>query len=182
MGSFTGKFESPETVEIPFEFDQSTRNRLTIQELDAAGSKAAVRPMEMELPVGLAPAPDALPGTTIGTERVDDADLVTKFVEGDRFAGAGRSYLYVSARTPYNDLLLPMMGLDATVTRDGETVFEGTLERAIDPTLNYHYGAAVEGLQSGDEVALSVVAPPQVGRHEGYERAFLQMGDVSFTV
>ncbi|WP_435333035.1 DUF7350 domain-containing protein [Haloarchaeobius sp. TZWWS8] len=184
MGEFEGLFDEPETAEVPFEFTDQVREKLTVQELDAAGSKGAIKPMEMGmLPVGIAPKPESMPGTAIGTKRVDDADLVTRYVDGGRFADSGRSYLYVSARTPYNDLVIPMMGLDATVTRDGETVFEGPLSRAIDTELNYHYGATVDALASGDEVTLAVVTPPQVARHEGYETAFLQMDEpVSFTV
>ncbi|WP_435318618.1 DUF7350 domain-containing protein [Haloarchaeobius sp. TZWSO28] len=182
MGSFADKFGEPTTAEVDFEFTQQVRDKLTIQELDAAGQKGAIRPMQMgDMPVGLAPKPEALPGTTIGTERVDDADLVAKYVDGGRFAGSGESYLYVSARTPYNDLLLPMMGLDALV-RDSQTKFDGQLSRAVDPDLSYHYGATVPSLQSGDEVEIGVVVPPQVARHEGYERAFLQMDGATYVI
>jgi hypothetical protein len=76
------------------------------------------------------------------------------------------------------------MTVKATVTRDGATVFEGPVERTLDPDLYYHYGAAIDrGLQSDDDVELAVTTPPQVARHEGYERAFLQMDDpMRFTV
>ncbi|WP_439026639.1 DUF7350 domain-containing protein [Haloarchaeobius sp. DT45] len=183
LGSFADLFGTPETAEVEFEFTKQVRDKLTIQELDAAGDRGAIRPMQMgDMPVGIAPKPEALPGTAIGTKRVDDADLVARYVDGGRFARTGESYLYVSARTPYNDLLLPMMGLDATVRGASETTFDGKLSRAIDPDLSYHYGATVPSLQTGDEVELTVVAPPQVARHEGYERAFLQMDGVTFTV
>jgi hypothetical protein len=76
------------------------------------------------------------------------------------------------------------MTVEATVTRDGETVFDDALERTLDPALYYHYGASVTGgLQSGDEVTLTVPTPPQVARHEGYEKAFRQFGEpMTFTV
>jgi hypothetical protein len=60
-------------------------------------------------------------------------------------------------------------------------VYDDTLTRTLDPDLGFHYGAPV-ALESGDEVTLSVSTPPQVARHEGYERAFLEMPDVTLTV
>ncbi|WP_267639798.1 DUF7350 domain-containing protein [Haloarchaeobius amylolyticus] len=183
MGSFADKFGEPATAEVDFEFDEQVREKMTVTDLEAAGQKGAIRPMEMGMmPIGIAPEPEDLPGMTIGTKRVDDADLVTKAVVGGRFADSDQAYLYVSARTPYNDLLLPMMGLDATVTRDGETLYEGKLARAIDPELHYHYGATMPVVESGDEVQLTVTVPPQVARHEGYERAFLQMDGATLRV
>ncbi|WP_435358611.1 DUF7350 domain-containing protein [Haloarchaeobius sp. DFWS5] len=176
LGNYADLFGSPATAEVEFALNDQTRSKITTKDLPSAGDKGAIKPMEsMMMPVGIAAEAKALPGTTVGTKRVDDADLVTKYVNGGRFAASGKSYLYVSARTPYNDLVLPMMGLDATVTRGGETVFEGQLSRAIDHEAGYHYGVETDALQSGDEVTLSVVTPPQVARHEGYETAFLQM-------
>ncbi|WP_435347141.1 DUF7350 domain-containing protein [Haloarchaeobius sp. HRN-SO-5] len=182
LGSFAGRFDEAATAEIEFDFDQDVRDQLTVAELDAAGNPGAIRPMEMNaMPTGVAPTTESLPGTTVGSERLDDAELVLGYTGGE-LAGDAGSYLYVSARTRYNDLVLPMMSLDATVTRDGETVYEGALNRAVHPTLQYHYGVPVDGVRAGDEVSLTVVTPPQVGRHEGYERAFLQMDGASFTV
>jgi len=57
------------------------------------------------------------------------------------------------------------------------------LTRTLDPELGYHYGAALpESLASGDELTLTVDTPPQLARHEGYERAFLQMDPAAITV
>jgi hypothetical protein len=92
------------------------------------------------------------------------------------------SYLAVSARTPYNRMVIPAMGLEGTLTRDGETVFDGTLQRTLDPDLRYHYGATVEGVESGDELELRVTTPPQVARHEGYETAFVEMPATTLTL
>ena len=88
----------------------------------------------------------------------------------------------VSARTPYNGLVLPAMALLGTLTRDDETTFEGALERTLDPALGYHYGAVIGSVESGDGLTLSVGTPPQVARHKGYETAFLDMPDAELTL
>lgn len=74
------------------------------------------------------------------------------------------------------------MSLSATVTRGNETVFDGALQATLDPALNYHYGAGVESIESGDEIEIVTDAPPQVARHEGYETAFLKMPSRTLTV
>lgn len=45
----------------------------------------------------------------------------------------------------------------------------------------YHYEAGVEGVESGDELEVSVETPPQVARHEGCETAFIRMSDVQIS-
>jgi hypothetical protein len=87
-----------------------------------------------------------------------------------------------NCRTRYNGYVLPAMALDGTVTRDGETVFDGRLARTIHPDLGYHYGAPVGTVASGDELTLSVETIPQVARHEGYETAFRQFEPVTLTL
>jgi hypothetical protein len=74
------------------------------------------------------------------------------------------------------------MGLEGTLTRDGETVFDGELVRTLHPEAKYHYGAAVPSVESGDTLSLSVTVPPQIARHEGYETAFLEMADTEVTL
>jgi len=92
-------------------------------------------------------------------------------------------YLAVSARTPYNRLVIPAMALTGTLERGGETVFEDELVRTLDPDLGYHYGAAIGSVESGDDLTVSVDTPPQVARHEGYETAFLgDMKQITLTV
>jgi hypothetical protein len=183
-GAYEGRFREPRTVEIGFAFDEEQRERIGSQPLDAAGQPGAVRPMSMEMvPQATAPARDSLPGTLHGTPNSDDALLATGSLSGDAAARVDAdSYLYVSARTRYNELVLPAMAMEATVTRGGEELFAGELTRTFDPDLGYHYGAGVGPLEAGDEVTLAVTVPPQVSRHEGYERAFLQMPDVTVTV
>ncbi|WP_415378500.1 iron transporter [Halosimplex sp. TS25] len=184
-GDFAGRFADGETAEIEFEWSKQVREQLKTEQIDEAGERGALAPMEMgELPQPRAAEPAALPGTVLGTGRSDDAKLVATHLSADaagRFT-EGNSYLAISARTPYNRLVLPAIGLSATVARGGETVFEGAFQRTLDPELGYHYGAAVpESPQSGDEIALTVDTPPQLARHEGYERAFLQMDPATIT-
>jgi hypothetical protein len=184
-GAFEGRFGDPATLEIPFAFNEAERSKVTVEPLDAYGRRGAVNPMEMGmLPQAYAPARSDLPGEFLAKTTSDDAVFLSTLLSGDaasRFDAT--NYLAVSARTPYNRIVLPSMTVEATVTRGGETVLDGTLERTLDPDLDYHYGAAIEGgLQAGDEVELRVATPPQVARHEGYERAFLQMDPMRFTV
>ncbi|WP_135365622.1 DUF7350 domain-containing protein [Halosimplex halophilum] len=184
-GAFAGRFDESATIPVEFEWSKRVRERLKTEQLDQAGQRGALRPMEMgELPQPRAPKPADLPGAVLGTGRSDDAKLVTlqlPAADADRFTD-GRPYLAVSARTPFNRLVLPAMGLSASVARGGETVFERSLDATLDPELGHHYGAALpERVRSGDEVTLSVGTPPQLSRHEGYERAFLQMDPATVT-
>ncbi|QPV62054.1 fe2+ transport protein [Halosimplex litoreum] len=184
-GAFEGRFDDGATAAVEFEWGKRLRERLTTEQLDQAGQRGALRPMEMgDVPQPRAPEPAALPGRVLGTGRSGDAKLVTTQVpaaDAGRFTDGG-PYLAVSARTPFNRLVLPAMALSASVARDGETGFEGPLEPTLDPELGHHYGAALpEPVQSGDEVTLRVGTPPQLARHEGYERAFLRMEPATIT-
>ena len=138
-------------------------------------------------PYSSLPAPDDLPGTLLGTPESGDAVIAAtvtdepRFLEDDADSDAD-DYILVSPRTPYNACVLPAMLLSAEVVRDGETVEEVDLSETVDAEAGYHYGAPVDGLQEGDEVVVSVVTPPQVSRHQGYETAFLEMPDVDMTV
>ena len=181
-GSFAGRFEQVETVAFDFTFDTDDLYDVDIRRLDdRKGTKAAIEPMEMGFPVGRLPDVGSLPGRKLGSATSGDAVFHAFAVEdGDRF-GVDGSYLYVSARTPYNQIVVPMMGLDATLTRDGERVFDGTLARTLDPTVGYHYGAPVDAIESGDTLEVSVEVPPQVARHDGYETAFFEMPPMTLT-
>ena len=180
FGPFEGLFDEPASASVPFEYEEAARNEIPYELLEErAGERAALAPMEMEaMPVGR--APETLPGTGLGEGERGDARFVATAVEAERF-GAG-TRLAVSARTPYNRLVIPGMGLAATVTSGGETTFDGRLRPALDPDLGFHYGAQVDGLAAADEVRVAVATPPQVARHEGYETAFLEMPPVEVTL
>ncbi|SEO97821.1 hypothetical protein SAMN04487948_109117 [Halogranum amylolyticum] len=175
-GSFAGRFEQVETVAFDFTFDTDDLYDVEITRLDdRKGTRDAIEPMEMGFPVGRAPAVDSLPGRKLGSATSGDAVFHAFAVDdGGRF-GVDGSYLYVSVRTPHNGIVVPMMGLEATLTRDGERVFDGTLARTLDPSVGYHYGTAVDAVESGDTLELTVAVPPQVARHDGYETAFFEM-------
>lgn len=179
LGAFAGKFESPGTVEIEFEYSRSDRDEIMYRTLgDLQGERGAVSPMEMDMmPLSTAPATDDLPGRVLGEAESGDAVFVVTADEVD-----GESYLAVCPRTPHNRYVLPMMSLSATLNRNGSTVYDGPLRKAIDPDRNYHYSALVDSIESGDELTITVDAPPQVSRHEGYETAFIEMPEMTISL
>jgi len=182
-GAYEGLFREPVTVEVPFAFDAEQRRKVQSEKLDAYGEPGAAKPMDMEMvPRATALQPADLPGDVLGSTTTDGARFVAAVLrEGaDRFGGA--PYLYASARTRYNGLVLPAMRVEATVARGGSTAFEGTLTRTFDPEVGYHYGTTLKAVEPGDEVTLAPTVPPQVARHEGYERAFLRMEPTTVTV
>jgi hypothetical protein len=184
-GGFEGLFGELSSATFSLSFSRSTLEDLTFETLDdRKGQRGAVEPMSMEMmPVPQLPAADAMPGTVLGPERSGDAKFVVAVLETppSGVEGAG-TYLAVSPRTPYNRYPLPFMSLTATLTRDGETVHEGTLTPTLDPDLQYHYGTVVDGVEAGDTLTITPETPPQVSRHEGFETAFLDMAPVELTV
>jgi len=185
----TGSLAAVDGAEFEFTLDyqRSELRDLPFEDLAEArqGTLGAVEPMEMEMvPLMRAPSIGDLPGTGHGTAESGDAQLaVTSLDDAAPFGGdESQTYLAVSARTPYNRFPLPLMSLSATLTRDGETVYEGYLNEWIDADLGVHYGAAVDSAESGDELTISVDSPPQFSRHEGYETAFLDMSEATLTL
>ncbi|WP_267641600.1 DUF7350 domain-containing protein [Haloarchaeobius amylolyticus] len=180
-GAFEGRFAESTTATLDLSYSEGEKEQIMYENTqDRAGALEAVPPMETKMPLGVAPAQADLPGRALGAPKSGDAVLATQAVDADRF-GDG-TYLAVSARSPYNRMVLPSMALRATVARDGETVFDGDLTPTFDPELHHHYGAAVESIESGDEVTLTPTIPPQAARHEGYETAFVEMAETTFTV
>ena len=173
-GAYDGRFADPASIPVGFEYSDAAKSEISFEVLDNAGEKGAVEPHGMEtLPDSFAPETGALPGTVVGEASSNDAVLVATVLESppEGVDGDGR-YLAVSARTPYNRMLIPAMTLEATLTRDGSEVFSGELARTLDPDLSYHYGAVVDGVESGDQLTLTPTVWPQTARHEGYETAF----------
>jgi hypothetical protein len=183
-GAFRDRFGEAASASLEFEFSQGALDELRFEELQNRGVEGAVEPMEMEMmPLAQLPEPDGLPGRQVGEATSGDGRfVVTALDEPPAGVEASGTYLAVSARTPYNRYPLPFMGLSATLTRDGDTVFDDALTPTLDPDLDYHYGATVDGVESGDALELSVGAPPQVARHEGYETAFFDMQRMELTV
>lgn len=184
-GALADRSPDQQSVSIEMPFDQETLDAVTYNRLDdRKGTRDAVDPMSMEMrPSGQAPSKDDLPGQVLAEGTSGDAVFLVTALDSPPAGVDGEgTYLAVSARTPYNRYPLPFMSLSATLSRDGETVFSGDLTDTIHPDLAYHYGAVVEEVQSGDTLDLTVDAPPQIARHEGYETAFLSMDPMSMTV
>ena len=184
-GGFQGTFGEPASASISFEFSQSALEEIMFKRLEErAGERAAVDPMQMEMmPLAQLPPKADLPGTVVGEATSGDGRfVVTKLDSPPEGIDGSGPYLAVSARTPYSRYPLPFMSLSATVERSGSTVFDGPLTATLDPQLNYHYGASMDALESGDSIMLTVGAPPQVSRHEGYETAFFEMPPMELTV
>ncbi|MFW5903386.1 MAG: iron transporter [Halolamina sp.] len=183
-GTFAGRFGDPTGATIAFEYSEADRREITFETTpERAGSAAAMELMSMAgTPLGQAPERDALPGRVLSAKRTDDAVLATTVLEdAERFGGgADEHYLAVSARTPYNRLTIPALGLAASVRRGGTDVASSDLTRTLDPDLGYHYGAVVPSIESDDRIEVRGTLPAQVARHEGYETAFRQLGAVEF--
>ncbi|MFB6095068.1 MAG: iron transporter [Halodesulfurarchaeum sp.] len=167
-----------------FRFSQSTLESISYTDIPAGkqGTRGAVDPMEHDqLPALSLPDAGTLPGTSRGTGTSGDARfVVTTLRDATRFGGAQNArYLAVSPRTPYNRYPLAMMSLSGTLSSGGQTVFDGPLRATLDPELGYHYGAPVDGIETGDSLRLTIDAPPQLARHEGYETAFVDMPAVT---
>jgi len=175
-GAFRDRFRDPVDVPVELEYSRAERDEISFRTLENAGDRGAVDPMEMEaIPDATAPPVEDLPGEVLGEVNSNDAVLAaTVLPESPEGVDGDGPYLAVSARTPYNRMLLPAMGLEAALTRDGETAFSGELVRTLDPDLSYHYGAALAdtSVESGDELTLTPTVWPQIARHEGFETAF----------
>ena len=174
-GAFRDRFSEPASVEIPFEYTVADRDEIAYERLDdRAGTRGAIDPMEMDsLPNTRAPAASDLPGTVVGEATADGTTFVATVLDTPPAGVNGDGqYLAVSARTQYNRLTIPAMGLEAVLSRGGETVYRGGLTRTLDPELRYHYGAVVDRVDSGDDLSIRTTVQSQTARHEGYETAF----------
>lgn len=177
-GRFSGHFETPRTATFGFDFRSGEMHNLEIRRLgEKAGTRGAVSPMDMGIPVGRARPVKRLPGTSLGEQTSGDAVIPLRAVQN-----ADTTRLAAFPRTPYNRIVLPLMGLEARVERNGRTMGRTELARTLDPQLGYHYANAVSDLRAGDRVELVVTTPPQVARHDGYETAFLEMNSLQFAV
>lgn len=180
-GAFADRLDEGGSASFSFEFTQSTLEEIEFERLpDKQGDPGAVEPMEMEmLPVAQLPEAEAMPGTLLGSGESGDARFVAlRLSSPPSGVEADGAYLAISLRTPYNRYPLSQMSVSGAVSRAGNTAFDAALTPTFDADLGYHYGAAVD-VQSGDDLTLSVDAPPQVSRHEGYETGFLRSEDVS---
>jgi hypothetical protein len=173
-GGYEGRFGEAAEATIPFEFSADALSSIPYRQLeDRRFQPGAVDPMSMDaVPTGFAPEP--FPGSPLGRGTSGDAVFLASAATADRFGPD--PYLAVSARTPYNGLVIPGMGLSASVGGSDPV----RLDAAVDPELGFHYGRVVPDLTPSSDVAVAVDVPPQVARHVGYETAFLETS--SFTL
>ena len=166
----------PHEVAVDLEYGESAVADLGFEDLGyRAGREDAVEPMDMGMiQVGQLPTADALPGEVLGAATTGGARLVGTVlaappagIEGDG------QYLAVSPRTPYNRFPLPFAALSAATGGDGQVLLP-----AIDSELGFHYGRILAE-DPGGAVEVTVDAPPQLARHEGYETAFVDMPAVT---
>lgn len=209
-GSFAGRLEEPTTLEFEFTYDHDDIHSLGFTEIDTdkRGRRDALALMDHgpsegyghggnhedhggdhrgsstdpgPPPSSQAPARSAFAGTVLGTGRSGDADFtVVRHDEAD--TDRDGTYLAVSARTPYNEVVLPAMGLRASVERSDEVLDEQSLTATLDDEFGYHYGATFEDLDAGEAVRVVVESPPQVTRHDGYETAFLEFEPITVSL
>ena len=175
-----------DSVEFSFEmrYNRGILDSLSFEDVpsDREGTEGAVDPMDMHgVEASRAPPADDFPVAVGTTAQTGGAELVVATTDhlGDLATGAGETYLAASLRTPHNRFVLPAASLSATVDSGGERVFDDTLAPTIDADLGYHYGAVVPTSDPVEDVTLSVDTAPQVSRHEGYETAFFDFGDVT---
>lgn len=179
--------DTPAQFTLSLEYNRSKVKETTYRELlkKKAGTRGAVNPMYPDsVPSSQLPKSDSLPGETLGTATSGDAVFVIQKVDAaSKFGGKpNQTYLAASVRTPYNRYMVPMMSLSALLSRDGKRIFDGPLEQGIGPKLNFHYGAPVPSMQSGDKLKITIDAPTMTSRHDGYETAFRKMPPVQLTL
>lgn len=134
-------------------------------------------------PSGQLPAPADTPGRLLGEGTSGDAavvavalDEIPAGIDGDG------TYLAVSPRTPYNRYPFAGASLSGTIERGGDSVFDESLVATLHDGLGFHYGAVVPAVETGDSLDIHFDASPRIGRHEGYEMAFLEMEPIELTV
>lgn len=191
-GNFRNSFGESATVTFQFDFNRGKRDEIEFKRFDEEkGMKKALPPMKgMKTPVSQLPPPEQLPGRTLGRTHSGDGEFVAQVLDQlpsgiEPESDNRNSYLALSVRTPYNRYPIPFMSLSATLEQSGKSnpVFDDSLSATLDPDLGYHYGAAIPtSPTSGDMLTLTVDAPPQVARHEGYETAFLDMPEATISV
>lgn len=176
----------PLSFEFEWDFRQVSVDAISYRDIPSQreGMPGAIPPMDMPfVAMTQAPEPGAIPGTTATLGVTNGGEFQATIIDdaSDYGGSSDETYLAVSPRTKYNRFILPMMSLSATLTHQGESVHDGPLSNALHPELGYHYGATITTAEPGTELDVTVDAPPQIGRHEGYETAFVEMNGLSAT-
>jgi len=175
-GQYEGRFTDGKTTTFELPYRREDRNELALETYDDSGTPGAAGRLNHDvLPALTVPDEETLPGETLGVIETDDAVLSVRRLRGDaavRFDSD--DYLAVLGHTPYNRMVLPIMGLRLRIERDGDVDAEEILTRTMDPELGYHYGASLS-TRPGDTLRVETLTPPQTARHEGFETAFVEM-------
>lgn len=183
-GAFRDSFDDPARAQLDLTFGRTEAQNLRTLYPRSSGEAGAVSAASAgEIPDGRQPDPADLPGAVVARGATDGAAIAVSAVPPEASPlSDGDPYLAVGATTPYNRFVLPGVQIRAALASGGEPVYEGALEPTLDPERGYHYGAAVDRIDAGDELRLSFGSPPQVARYEGYERAFVTMPDLDLSL
>lgn len=79
------------------------------------------------------------------------------------------------------NLVPPDFSPQVTIKRGGETVTGFAPWLMLSQPMGSHFGTTIDAIDGGADLALTVDAPPQTARHEGYETAFIEMEDLNGT-
>ncbi|MFC4436959.1 MULTISPECIES: iron transporter [Natrialbaceae] len=177
------RLASATAVDLEFEYDADeieTLERRLIDADEGRGDAGAVEPMD---DAGEDDRLETVADAWIGSATGGDVEFACGVIDASG-TDDDNDVLAVAPRTRYNRYPLPFASLSITVDRDETSVRSGSLRERLDAALGHHYGAAIERevLERADEITVSVDAPPQVSRHEGYETAFLDVDSVTVGV
>jgi hypothetical protein len=170
--------DGPIDFSFSFPFEAGLVDDLSYTDIpaDREGTPGAVDPMGMgAVQMGRVPAADAFPMEPRGAQTVNGAAFVaaTASERGTLATGSDETYVAVSARTAHSRF--PLAAATLELDAGGETT---PLVGTLDPEMGFHYGAVVSG--DPGEFVVRQTAPSQLSRHEGYETAFFDVGELSF--
>lgn len=159
-----------------FDYDPAALSALAFERPVDAGQRGALPARTADdVPLARVPPVDALPGESLGTQSLGDAEIAVTLLENE--LADGSTYVAVSPRTPHRRYPLPFMTLFGTLSGGG---FDDVLSPTLDPGLGYHYGARLDSADASARFVVGVGVPPQVARHEGYETAFMTTDPLEF--
>jgi hypothetical protein len=174
-----------EAISISTSFDPSSLSDMGTITVDSSGDPGALSPMAMDaVQIPRQPEYSDIPLSLSDPKETDDVRTAVGSASTDQVGtfSSREDVLMVVPQTRFNRYPLPLMGIKATVRRDGSTVFEGDLSPGVHPDVGHFYAAGVEALETGDEVEVSYSTPPQFARHLGYEVAFFDIPNQTFTL
>lgn len=166
------------------EFNPFDAQGLGQMDAENAGDAGAIPPMDMGMmPVPVQPEYSEMPIEMTDPQYSNDMAVAVGALSSDiEYSDQPGSRLVVSPQTRYNRYLMPLMSVAAVVERDGEIIYEGSLQSSLHQDLGLFYGVNVSNFRDGDTVNVAIKAPSQVARGLGYEEAFLKTETFKFTL